>query len=858
MRHTQPSADALKRLGALVVDLALAFSLVYAGRVVGMTVAATLLVSSGPDGFFLFIRVSDVAADLGAAVIVLLCLALLQQSRATPGTILFGTHLWDSGIQPREILGKLIARRITPRRMLAGLVHFGRKVMSLDPESIEELKLSLRVQSATVKLIAWGIFTLISAAIVVTIGLIILSNKLPAIGFTLDNGKVTALSEPSFYVSLVLIAVGWASILAGTCESNSFGLIAAGAVYVYAFVFPSIGSGYFYYTVAPQWLLPILLAVSPVAGKGGATRFIALLTLCLVSVFHTLRLTPLREIAPGSHVFPLVAAFGLLTAAALSRLRIRISIAEAFAAALGVNIFFIASAITFGNGLAPEYVYMSLESLTSIFMLALFLLGGDAVDFCLNFAKTIRSEIPRIVVKRRFDVALVFLLFLELFVIGELLKSNPRFLRNPIDAGRHAIPLLAGEDSLPLASLPLHSWAVLGLLAVAALLSLRGELTRRMSLILLSIWAYTLALVAVYTVGELDLLQFHEPTREFVIGRFLRWLTGSGAEGGNLAKVSALTATAALVVWELLRGPARLPGAAARWIKPRGRILVYLGGLAIFWALLDTSISASLSGGEMPLEGWEFRGFAVLLIPITLYTVLYKRRPGLVDGPASFVIAFALGFVASLVPILLQSKLGEPARLTMPLNLFPITAAEVSSLIIVISLVYSGRVGEYLDSAGTGAAVALGLAAGWAGGLTVPLLHTTITIGSSLTRFRSGLELADFLKGLFSNYKFVAADAFSAFLVLPASLALVASLVLSAKRHEHAVRCWTAAFGVLVAATLYEIPIYQSGGSCPSLTADGSLGILSPAPGWCLFYAAIPAVAIGSYMYFTSRRHSNP
>jgi hypothetical protein len=147
-------------------------TVIYAGQIIGITIAASIGGHLGLTASYLMSHARELTAVfkiggyLGAGGVLLFCAKLLQESGySTPGEIVSRGIPFQS--RTKRPLGRRLTRRLpTVHQVLGGVIHAWRAFFALDTEQLEEFKAAFRVQPVNVSRLGKAIFAFIGAAVI--------------------------------------------------------------------------------------------------------------------------------------------------------------------------------------------------------------------------------------------------------------------------------------------------------------------------------------------------------------------------------------------------------------------------------------------------------------------------------------------------------------------------------------------------------------------------------------------------------------------------------------------------------------------------------------------------------------------
>jgi hypothetical protein len=479
----------------------------------------------------------------------------------------------------------------------------------------------------------WAGLAALLLTVLVTAYLILQGQGFPQLGADLWDGTHVAAPLVALYLSLLVMAIGWAYLLAGAANA-SLGLYVLVATYV-AWHSLMIGRAMTYaYGLVLLWLLT--LGAWGAASRPTRWRIPLLLLLSLAVASLSLRLSGLGKVLPRTPATIVLALIYLALVANPWALRPR-----PFRPAIALLGSLILLVVYFDISLAPSspdqvfrdtfWDFYDLLGFASLFWywlgLGLFGSAHDLSDWLLSTTRALFSER----VLRR-----VVFAFWTLWVIIAylLLRTPPEWVMRPLLHFRAGVALLQAYGSLKLTgpfglALESHLYITLGALLVAlALLAVRG-LTHDRLMSLLGLTLFTLfALLGYY--GLFYALK----------------VAGTGRPLGLWPAIVFVGG----IFWQVLMGSADLISGG------RSRPLLFLGFLLVVGAISLLELSAGYQQFEMELTLNALNGVLYLGLPHLLYTHFYQRRRLTPVPTGQLLLLFALG-MASAIPCLLAESL---------------------------------------------------------------------------------------------------------------------------------------------------------------------------------------------------------
>jgi hypothetical protein len=267
------------RAAALLIDLGLLGGVIYAGRVIALSLVLYFdgLIRTFVAGSPAPATINDLQAQLhshplllgrpaltdllcnilGPAAMLLLYLAFLKAALdgSSPGRMLIG-----AGQRIKTTLGSLFHER-------AGRIWQGARSWIPGMASATDLRKrlgnlgalfaparALPGGSRAIGLAALGMAALLTAATPLVYSL---DKGLAKVAFENAYGKPAMVAQVSVYLSLAAMAVGWAAALTGAALTHLLAVAAIGPFYVFTFVFIGLTGGRAWWLTVPQWTLPI-------------------------------------------------------------------------------------------------------------------------------------------------------------------------------------------------------------------------------------------------------------------------------------------------------------------------------------------------------------------------------------------------------------------------------------------------------------------------------------------------------------------------------------------------------------------------------------------------------------------------
>ncbi len=840
-----------QRTAALLIDLTLLGAIVYAGRVIALSVflyvddlSRHLLLglswSAGLDELreqahshpLLLGRpvlVTLLADYFGPAALLALYLAFVKEVMGddSPGRMLLGRDGAWKRIKTGSgsVLGELAAKiRQSIRSWIPGQspADLRQRVGKLG-ELFAPVR-SLPEGSRAAGIAALGIAAVLAAA---TPAVISFDPRLAKFAFENAYAKQAFVPQVSVYLSLAALAVGWAAALAGAAATNFLAIAAAGPFYVFSFVFIGLTGGRSYWLALPQWTLPVLAAIAPSSARQWPLRLAVLWALCALAVFHTVRLTPLHALALSS--WRVVLPGALVAAIAIGRLRRRVPPMVLFAALLAVNVSFLVAALRAGAIPVTANIYASLYQLAGLLTLFWFLLGANLVSACLSLTGSALAMAARFCSGRRLPWVAVGLCLAELFLIGELQRFNPAFMH---EAG------FTGQDSIKLFALPAHQGAAIAILVIAALLAAGGRLTAGSARALIALWAFSLFLVWTFFLSGIPLLSPAPGSAAHgsaSIKQGFALLKQIEQRLGGEQQFAAIGLLTFSLFWEIFAGARPLRADGASSAQPSGALVLYTGALALLAALTHFSLLSGTMSAQAP-DVFMYTGMEALWLPMALYAVFYAQQRVITCARNILLGSFLIGALAATGTCFQRVLLGDPIKLGLWPNLSVVAAGETTIFVCLLFIAGSPRIARAIDAAAAGAACALGFAVAYTQGLIAPILSQYIGVVAALTGFSSALS---FVRSWLapSRWNVVAqSDSLIFYLAAPASAGAIAVLIWKWKRREVSSWSFMAALLTAAATVLYTAPLYR----------DSIVRLPSSAVGAA---AAAPAIYFGAIAY---------
>jgi hypothetical protein len=867
-------ADALSfsgKAGAFSIDLAVLGALVYAGRIIaaGVVVYIDNLARQLVIGSALSTSLADLQSqirfhplllgrpalldvlceELGPAAVLAWYFAFLKAQSAglTPGLMLVRRGVWPVVNHALSSLFDLAAGRALQiieawLPGAGGLAALRKRVGNLSG-----LFAPARMLPADSRAIGAAALFLVAAATAATPLVLALSN-LARVGFENAYGRVAFVAQVSVWLSLAVLATGWAAALVGACMTSPLAVAVVGPVYIFSFVFLGLTRGRAWWLALPQWILPVLAAIAPSPPRRWPLRYALLWALCALAVLHSFRLTPLHAFAAWSS-WRIVPALGLLAALAAGRLQRGPAPAVRFVGLLILNAAFVAAAL--GAGLAPiaAGVYASLYQLAGILTLFWFLLGSKLVAAAIGLTRRLLSAAHRLCSEQSLPWLVVGVCLAELFFIGELLRFNPAFM--------HGLRT-ADQTMVRFSTLPAHQGVAIGVLLIAAVCAAAGGLTPGRARGLLALWAFSLFLIWTFFLASLALLSRAGAAAASSAAppQALALLRGIEKRLGGEAQFVAIGLITFSLLWEAFAGAAPQQGQDALWARAPGGLILYLGLMALLAALTHFAfISATMH--PQAADAYMYAGMQSLWLPMALYAGFCATAQARIGSVSRLLIgAFFVGMLAAIPVCFQRVLLGDPARIELSANLSVMAAA---ALIVLSSIILGVRfvpITRAIDAAAAAVAFTMGFAVAYTQALIAPLLGQFVGIVAALTGFSSALAA---VRAWFAPTRWSVipqGDLLIYYLALPAPAAAAAVVLWNAARHGRRGWAFVAAAAMLAATVIYSIPFYLN----DALRMPFSPA--SPAPLTPVIYARALAwltplvAACGGYVYAAAWREA--
>lgn len=487
----------------------------------------------------------------------------------------------------------------------------------------------------------WIGLTVMICALLATAYLSLGSARLPMAAVEIWDGEIIAAPTPALWMALLIVAFGWAYLLAGAARAGLWAYTIAVAYVTYYGLTPGLAlSGTWWFAAVTLWLLAWGAWIA--ARQTGVWRWGWLLLLSLLTGLLSFKATGSRAVWPwpggqaalGALLFAIVAnpwARRLWRHPWLARY------GDTLGAAATLTLFLSLYGLSYLRTAPNEFLsltFVSLHDLLGLLGLFWFWLGLDLFTSASDLAEWITLSAKRLV-PARLARWIILALWLAGIAYAYLASHTP------------PLWLLSVLAATP------PSWR---------LLQLYGNW--RPAYIVGDTMQYYLVVLVAVTLVALGLLVARKLTYERLMGLF------------------SFTLVALFVLWggmELFYAFNEESGNATLGLGP---LLLYLGGM--FWQVLKNSddlvaggeVRVALFTGfllclagislielaahyryfEMELSLNTFSGAMYLGLPYLLYTYLYARRRYTPVASGHLLILFAVGMVSAL-PVLLGAPL---------------------------------------------------------------------------------------------------------------------------------------------------------------------------------------------------------
>jgi hypothetical protein len=610
-------------------------------------------------------------------------------------------------------------------------------------------------------------------------------------------------------LTLLGVTAGAAAVVAGASHTRLAVFLLTAPIGLYMVSSIALTAGRSYRIAAATWLLPVVAAVTPAAGRG-PLRLMALSALSALAVWHTYTVTPFLDRFPPPSpglLLAVMAPTSVLTAAALARIRRRLSVSRAFWVAVPVIL------VALSGLWRADYAVVAREAdriITGVFALLAvfyFLLGARVADSSLAGANFALKAVDWVVGFRRFWLLLVAAWAVDALLIRSELQRMPAGL-GPL-AWLHTAVLLAGS--------------IVGIVLLA-----RGRITEPWVRGVLGAWLLAYLLPTAYQKAQAA--------------------AGEPPEIGAKALMLFIFGLA----MEVARRLPALVKRESRWGAAQGVLLLYLSALTLIATITHFQFVSRNPGWMAETLEWELLGAFTLLPPMLLLLVVREQRWLPPPAPGLIGTAFLGGALVSLPITLLRMGSLVDGQWTLPASLGTVIVAQAGLLVLIGALVLtSGSVRRWLDAVAVGVAASLGFAVVYLASVALFFFQQLGLVWLKLTS--AGAAAERLVEAIIVNNALLLhrpwADYSHAYFVAVPAGAITAGAFFWGRRHGRPGLALLGAAGAGLGSAAIAAPIYTR----PVLLDSLKVGILDEVMADPVAIACVlgPLALLAFYLYLT-------
>ena len=483
----------------------------------------------------------------------------------------------------------------------------------------------------------WIGLAVLLLSLVATAYLVLQGQKLPSLSAETWDAEAVAVPTLALYLSLLVIAFGWAYLLVGAA-SASLGLYVLVATYVNWHSYLIGRTLTLWFGLLPVWTL--ILGAWSASSQPTHWRLPLLLLLSLVVAAFTFKLVGLYRIlalTPGMIALGLVYLALVANPWALKARPLKPAIAFGLSLVL-LLVYFALNLLRSAPADAFRNTFWDFYDLLGLAGLFWYWLGLDLFSGAHNMADWLLSTTKALLPPRLLKIVVFGLWTLWAIVTYPLIHTPPPWVMQPLTYSKVGMALLRAYGSIRLSdvlawTLDYHLYITGAILLVAMLLLSLRKLTHERLMSLLGLFLFTF--FALFGYNSL-------------------FLATKAADSAEVLGFWPLLIFLGGIFWQMLMASSDLVSGGG------ARSLLFLGFLLTVGAISLLELSAGYQAFALELSLNSLAGVLYLGLPYLLYTHFYQERRLTPVPVRQLLLLLALGMASAIPCLLAESLLPAP------------------------------------------------------------------------------------------------------------------------------------------------------------------------------------------------------